>query len=82
MIVALVVAALAGRAAIVARPTIWFVLLGIALPIRIPVSIGSQEGNLLVPLYAVIAAGPGGVDLGARARAHRRAGAARARRRC
>ncbi len=56
VIAALVVAALLVRA-IVARPTIWFVLLGIALPIRIPVSLGSQEGNLLVPLYAVILLG-------------------------
>ena len=56
VIVALVVAALVVRA-IVARPTIWFVLLGIALPIRIPVSLGSQEGNLLVPLYAVVLLG-------------------------
>ena len=56
VIVALVVAALLVRA-ILARPTIWFVLLGIALPIRIPVSLGSQEGNLLVPLYAVVLLG-------------------------
>ena len=32
-------------------------LLGIALPIRIPVTFGSQEGNLLVPLYGVILLG-------------------------
>ena len=56
VIVALVVAVLVVRA-ILARPTIWFVLLGIALPIRIPVSLGSQEGNLLVPLYAVVLLG-------------------------
>ena len=42
---------------ILARPTVWFVLLGIALPIRIPVTFGSQEGNLLVPLYGVILLG-------------------------
>ena len=56
MIVALVIAVLLVRA-ILARPTIWFVLLGIALPIRIPVSLGTQEGNLLVPLYAVMLLG-------------------------
>ena len=39
------------------RPTVWFVLLGLALPIRTPVSLGSQEANLLVPLYAVILLG-------------------------
>ena len=32
-------------------------LLGLALPIRIPVTIGSQDGNLLVPLYVVILLG-------------------------
>jgi O-antigen ligase len=56
VIAALVIAVIAVRA-ILARPTIWFVLLGIALPIRVPVSLGSQEGNLLVPLYAVVLLG-------------------------
>lgn len=42
---------------VIRRPTIWFVLLGIAAPIRIPVSLGDEEANLLVPLYAVIAIG-------------------------
>jgi O-antigen ligase len=42
---------------IVRTPTVWFVLLGIALPIRTPVTIGSQEANLLVPLYLVIVLG-------------------------
>ncbi len=42
---------------IIRNPTVWFVLLGIALPIRTPVTIGSQEANLLVPLYAVIVLG-------------------------
>lgn len=42
---------------VLARPTAWFVLLGVALPIRVPVSLGSLEANLLVPLYAVIGLG-------------------------
>ena len=42
---------------LLARPTAWFVLLGIAAPIRIPVTIGGQDANLLVPLYAVIGLG-------------------------
>jgi O-antigen ligase len=46
-----------GVRVVLARPTVWFVLLGIALPIRISVSFGSQEGNLLVPLYGVILLG-------------------------
>ena len=41
----------------VRTPTVWFVLLGIALPIRTPVTIGSQEANLLVPLYVLILLG-------------------------
>lgn len=59
-----VVAVLAGLAlvvvavrAILARPTVWFVLLGVALPIRLPISVGSLEANLLLPLYAVIGIG-------------------------
>lgn len=46
-----------GVRVVLARPTVWFVLLGIALPIRIPISFGSQEGNLLVPLYGVVLLG-------------------------
>lgn len=42
---------------VVARPVAWFALLGVALPIRVPVSLGSLEANLLVPLYLVIAIG-------------------------
>jgi O-antigen ligase len=40
---------------ILARPTVWFVLLALALPVRLAVSLGSEESsaNLLVPLYAV-----------------------------
>ena len=63
-IVALVVAVVVGVLVaawlvrvVVRNPTVWFVLLGIALPIRTPVTIGSQEANLLVPLYAVIVLG-------------------------
>ena len=59
-VVALAVAAavlVVGVRVILARPVVWFVLLGIALPIRIPVTIGATEGNLLVPLYAVILLG-------------------------
>lgn len=54
VVVALVVVAVR---LIVGRPTIWFVLLGIALPVRVPVSLGSLEANLLVPLYVVIGLG-------------------------
>jgi O-antigen ligase len=39
------------------RPTAWFVLLALALPIRVPITVGGREANLLVPLYALIAVG-------------------------
>ncbi len=40
------------------RPAVWLVLVAVALPIRVPVSLGSDlGGNLLVPLYWVIAIG-------------------------
>lgn len=39
------------------RPVVWFVLLALALPFRVPVSLGSQDANLLVPLYLVIGLG-------------------------
>jgi O-antigen ligase len=44
---------------VLARPWVWFVLLAVSLPIRIPVSFGSsdQQANLLVPLYGVIVLG-------------------------
>lgn len=42
---------------ILARPVIWFVLLAVTLPIRIPVTVGSQSANLLVPLYIVVGLG-------------------------
>jgi O-antigen ligase len=54
---AAVVVLVVGVRIVLARPTVWFVLLGIALPIRIPVSFGSQDANLLVPLYGVILLG-------------------------
>ncbi|MGD9570542.1 MAG: O-antigen ligase family protein [Thermoleophilia bacterium] len=56
LVVAIVVVVVVVRL-ITARPTIWFVLLGVALPIRVPVSVGSLEANLLIPLYAVIGIG-------------------------
>lgn len=55
-LVVLVVLAVGVRV-VLARPTVWFVLLGLAAPIRIPVSIGSEDANLLVPLYAVTVLG-------------------------
>lgn len=42
---------------LLARPVLWFVLLALALPIRIPITVGSQSANLLVPLYAVVGLG-------------------------
>lgn len=39
------------------RPSVWFLLLGIALPVRIPISLGGDDANLLLPLYAVILLG-------------------------
>lgn len=42
---------------IIGRPWVWFLLLGLALPFRIPISLGAEQANLLVPLYAVIALG-------------------------
>ncbi|MEQ9337173.1 MAG: O-antigen ligase family protein, partial [Miltoncostaeaceae bacterium] len=54
---ALVAAMVVGVRVVVARPVVWFVLLALALPIRVPVSLGSQDANLLLPLYLVIALG-------------------------
>ena len=55
---------LAGRA-VLRKPVWWFVLLGVTMPLRIPVPLGGEDRNLLLPLYLVIAAGvaaaPGGV---------------------
>ena len=57
-------AAVAGAAAVVVlaflvhrRPTLLTLLAIAALPFRVPVSIGDSAANLLLPLYAVIAAG-------------------------
>jgi O-antigen ligase len=36
---------------------VWFLLLGLALPMRIPLSLGGEDANLLLPLYAVIVLG-------------------------
>ena len=55
-VVALVVAWLLGRV-LARRPWVWFLLLGLALPVRIPISVGGTDANLLVPLYAVIVLG-------------------------
>lgn len=42
---------------VLARPWTWFVLLGLALPVRVPVPVGGESRNLLVPLYAVLIIG-------------------------
>ena len=39
------------------KPWVWFLLLGLALPVRIPISLGGDDANLLLPLYAVIVLG-------------------------
>ena len=39
------------------KPWVWFLLLGLALPVRIPLSLGGEDANLLLPLYAVIVLG-------------------------
>ena len=57
VIVGLLIVGAVGVRLILARPTVWFVLVGLTLPIRIPISIGGSDGNLLVPLYAVIVLG-------------------------
>src|SRR3954451_1412422 len=44
-------------AIVVRRPEAFAVLTFLALPFRIPVSVGGESANLLVPLYVVIAAG-------------------------
>jgi O-antigen ligase len=52
-----VVALVVGVRVIGSRPVVWFVLLAVALPIRVPITVGSLDANLLVPLYAMIALG-------------------------
>jgi O-antigen ligase len=39
------------------RPWTWFLLLGLALPVRIPIAVGGESANLLLPLYLVIVVG-------------------------
>ena len=40
------------------RPLVWFALLAVALPIRVPISVGDGDvARLLVPLYAVVLVG-------------------------
>ncbi len=39
------------------RPWTWFLLLGLALPVRVPISVGGEDANLLLPLYGVIVLG-------------------------
>lgn len=62
---ALLFAALAGTAAVVAalaflldrRPVLLPVLILVALPFRIPLAVGGEDANLLLPLYLVMASG-------------------------
>jgi O-antigen ligase len=43
---------------VIRRPGVWFGLLAVALPFRVPISLGGdRSANLLVPLYWVIAIG-------------------------
>ena len=57
LVVGLIVSLLLVRLCI-RRPVVWLVLVAIVLPIRVPVSLGSDlGGNLLIPLYWVIAIG-------------------------
>lgn len=52
------VAVVIGLGWLIARkPWTWFLLLGIALPVRIPISLGGENANLLLALYAVIVIG-------------------------
>ncbi|MFN8108993.1 MAG: O-antigen ligase family protein [Thermoleophilia bacterium] len=50
-----------GGRAVVRWPTAWFVALAVTLPVRIPVPLGGDDHNLLLPLYAVIFAGVAGL---------------------
>ncbi|MSO44291.1 MAG: hypothetical protein EXQ74_03110 [Thermoleophilia bacterium] len=54
VVMALVV--VAGRL-LAPRPWVWFLLLGLTLPVRIPISVGGEDANLLLPLYVVIVTG-------------------------
>jgi len=56
-IVTLAVSFLAVRV-VLRRPVLWLVLLAVAMPIRVPISFGgARDGNLLLPLYWVLAIG-------------------------
>lgn len=57
IIAVLVIAAWVAVVIVNRFPTVWFVLLAIALPIRLPLNIGSQSANLLLPLYGVVVVG-------------------------
>ena len=61
---AILVAAIVGLAVLfllvrlaLMKPWTWFVMLGLALPVRMPVPIGGESRNLLLPLYIVILVG-------------------------
>lgn len=56
VVVALAVLMFLGRL-VARRPWTWFLLLGLALPVRVPISVGGEDANLLLPLYAVIVLG-------------------------
>jgi hypothetical protein len=54
----LVAAALLAVAVAARRwPAAWVVALGVAIPVRVPIDLGSQTASLLVPAYAVLAGG-------------------------
>lgn len=56
-VVAILVSLLAVRI-VLRRPVVWLVLLAFAMPIRVPISFGgARDGNLLLPLYWVVAIG-------------------------
>lgn len=59
---ALVAGAMAwiGGRVVIRWPVAWFALLGLCLPLRVPVPIGGDTSNLLVPLYLVIIGGVAG----------------------
>ena len=56
IVIGLVVVAFIGRH-LATRTWVWFLLLGLALPIRVPISVGGTDANLLIPLYGVIVLG-------------------------
>jgi O-antigen ligase len=57
VVVLLAISLLLARS-VIRRPGVWFGLLAVALPFRVPISLGGdRSANLLVPLYWVIAIG-------------------------